>query len=191
MRRGGTDQELDQELPSGAGVKPSSSPCPTFPTRAFPSATEEDNVPVRHWEIPVSFEPKPTGNGPSWTFWTLNGQPGGRFPPPFTGVRLERALMNFMLDLRRNTAGNDPAISCGRDSMIGTGQLPSCRGFAVADSDHSDPDGEVPVTNYHREILSAENCPKVRRLQRLFPFRGRPPAGPVSDPPTSLTRWSW
>lgn len=83
------------------------------------------------------------------------------------GARLERALVNFMLELHTREHGYKetlPPFIVNRDALFGTGQLPKFeqdlfkledeRGFYLV------PTAEVPVTNYHREeILDAAQLP--------------------------------
>lgn len=83
------------------------------------------------------------------------------------GARLERALINFMLELHTREHGYRetlPPFIVNRDSLFGTGQLPKFeqelfkledeRGFYLV------PTAEVPVTNYYREeILDASQLP--------------------------------
>jgi len=82
------------------------------------------------------------------------------------GARLERALINFMLDLHVREHGYVevlPPFMTNAESMTGTGQLPKfeedlfkVEGFGY----YLVPTAEVPVTNIHRdEILSAEGLP--------------------------------
>jgi seryl-tRNA synthetase len=81
------------------------------------------------------------------------------------GARLERALINFMLDLHTGEHGYTeviPPVLVNRDSMTGTGQLPKfeddlfkleagdARGYLLI------PTAEVPVTNIHREEILRE-----------------------------------
>ena len=84
------------------------------------------------------------------------------------GARLERALVNFMLDVHTTEHGYTetlPPFLVNRKSLFGTNQLPKFeedlfhikdeRGFALI------PTAEVPVTNYHaEEILEAKDLPK-------------------------------
>jgi seryl-tRNA synthetase len=84
------------------------------------------------------------------------------------GARLERALVNFMLDVHTTEHGYTetlPPFLVNRTSLFGTGQLPKFeadlfhikdeRGFALI------PTAEVPVTNYHaEEILDAKDLPR-------------------------------
>ncbi|MGG2952479.1 serine--tRNA ligase [Geobacillus stearothermophilus] len=147
---------------------------PNIPHESVPvGQSEEDNVEVRRWGEPrsFSFEPKP--------HWDIADQlglldferaakvTGSRFVfYKGVGARLERALINFMLDIHLDEFGYEevlPPYLVNRASMIGTGQLPK---FAE-DAFHLDsedyfliPTAEVPVTNLHRdEILSADDLP--------------------------------
>jgi seryl-tRNA synthetase len=84
------------------------------------------------------------------------------------GARLERALVNFMLDVHTTEHGYTetlPPFMVNRTALFGTNQLPKFeedlfhirdeRGFALI------PTAEVPVTNYHsEEILDATDLPK-------------------------------
>ncbi len=85
------------------------------------------------------------------------------------GARLERALINFMLDVHTTEHGYTetlPPFLVNRQALFGTNQLPKFeddlfhikdeRGFALI------PTAEVPVTNYHaEEILDAKDLPKL------------------------------
>ncbi|MBF0522854.1 MAG: serine--tRNA ligase [Candidatus Omnitrophica bacterium] len=82
------------------------------------------------------------------------------------GALLERALINFMLDLHTREHGYTeifPPILVNRDSMTGTGQLPKMEEdmYRLKDDDlFLIPTAEVPVTNIHRdEILNEEDLP--------------------------------
>jgi seryl-tRNA synthetase len=82
------------------------------------------------------------------------------------GARLERALINFLLDLHTRDHGYtemSPPLLVNRATMTGTGQLPKFEDdlFGVTGSDlFLIPTAEVPVTNFHRdEILAAEKLP--------------------------------
>jgi seryl-tRNA synthetase len=84
------------------------------------------------------------------------------------GAKLERALINFMLDIHTNEFQYIevfPPILVNRDTMTGTGQLPKFEDdlFKI-ENDSKEfyliPTAEVPVTNIHRkEILSEEDLP--------------------------------
>ena len=82
------------------------------------------------------------------------------------GARLERALINFMLDLHTRKHGYCevlPPFMVNRNAMTGTGQLPKFEEdlFRIAETDFFlIPTAEVPVTNIHREeILEREQLP--------------------------------
>jgi len=82
------------------------------------------------------------------------------------GACLERALINFMLDLHTKEHGYrevHPPVLATRDCMTGTGQLPKMEDdmYCLKDEDlFLIPTAEVPVTNIHREeILKEEDLP--------------------------------
>ncbi|TSK07414.1 MAG: serine--tRNA ligase [Geobacter sp.] len=147
---------------------------PNIPNETTPvGRSEEENVVVRlEGEIPsYSFEPKP-----HWEvgedLGILDFERGAKLTGArFTlykgaGARLERALINFMLDLHtgeHNYIEMLPPFMVNRDSMTGTGQLPKFE----EDLFHLEgvdffliPTAEVPVTNIHRgEILKGSDLP--------------------------------
>ncbi|WAA12308.1 serine--tRNA ligase [Fervidibacillus halotolerans] len=148
---------------------------PNIPHESVPIGdSEDDNVEIRKWkEVPqFSFEPKP-----HWELATNLGildferaakVTGSRFTfYKGAGAKLERALINFMLDLHIEEHGYEemlPPYLVNRTSLTGTGQLPKFEedAFLVEKEDYFlIPTAEVPVTNYHRdEILSVEELPK-------------------------------
>ena len=75
------------------------------------------------------------------------------------GARLERALINFMLDLHIEEHGYEemlPPYLVNRTSLTGTGQLPKFEedAFLVKEEDYFlIPTSEVPVTNFHRDEI--------------------------------------
>ncbi len=82
------------------------------------------------------------------------------------GARLERALINFMLDLHTKEHGYIevlPPFMVNRASMTGTGQLPKFEEdlFRCKDDDYFlIPTAEVPVTNIHQnEVIAEEKLP--------------------------------
>lgn len=82
------------------------------------------------------------------------------------GALLERALINFMLDLHTQKHGYEeifPPYLVNRDSMTGTGQLPKLEEdmyFLEKDDFFLIPTAEVPLTNLHRdEVLKPEDLP--------------------------------
>ncbi len=119
---------------------------------------EFDFTPLNHWDIGealdiIDFERG--GKIAGSRFSVLKGQ----------GARLERALMNFMLDLNTSKGYKEifPPLMVNRDTMIGTGQLPKFEAelFRIADPEYFlIPTAEVPVTNLHRqEILREDQLP--------------------------------
>ncbi len=92
---------------------------------------------------------------------------GARFPLYFgAGARLERALINFMLDIHTNEHGYKevlPPFMVNRQTMTGTGQLPKFEAdlFKLDGWDYYlVPTAEVPVTNIHQgEVLDAGDLP--------------------------------
>ncbi|MCM3155781.1 serine--tRNA ligase [Priestia sp. YIM B13446] len=147
---------------------------PNVPHESTPvGETEDDNVEVRKWgEIKqFDFEPKP-----HWDLGTdlnildferASKVTGSRFVfYKGLGARLERALINFMMDLHMDEHGYEeilPPYMVNRTSMMGTGQLPKFEedAFKIKEEDYFlIPTAEVPVTNLHRdEILSGDQLP--------------------------------
>jgi seryl-tRNA synthetase len=147
---------------------------PNFPHEAAPVGSDEtENREVRRWGTPRTFEFPPQAH------WDLGEKlgildferagklTGARFSlGRGAGARLERALINFMLDL--HTAGDKyieilPPFMVNRESMTGTGQLPKFEDdlFHIEGPDYFlIPTAEVPVTNIHRgEILADAQLP--------------------------------
>ncbi|WCK54538.1 serine--tRNA ligase [Aneurinibacillus sp. Ricciae_BoGa-3] len=147
---------------------------PNVPHESVPAGlTEDDNVPIRQWGEPTKFDFEPK---PHWEIATELGildfeaaakVTGSRFVfYKGLGAKMERALINYMLDLHTMQHGYEeilPPYIVNRESMTGTGQLPKFEedAFKVADTDYFlIPTAEVPVTNYHRdEILSGDKLP--------------------------------
>ena len=147
---------------------------PNIPDASVPDGKDETaNVLVSEWggKPKLSFKPKP-----HWeiaeALGILDGEraakiTGARFTVyKGLGARLERALINFMLDIQANEHGYTemlPPILINRESMTGTGQLPKFEAdaFKLSDPDwFLAPTAEVPVTNYHRdEIIPEKNLP--------------------------------
>jgi len=148
---------------------------PNIPHESTPiGETEDDNVEVRKWkDVPnTDFEQKP-----HWELATELGLldfekaakvTGSRFVfYKGLGARLERALINFMMDLHAEEHGYEemlPPYMVNRDSMTGTGQLPKFEedAFKLEGWDYFlVPTAEVPVTNYYRDdILSIDQLPQ-------------------------------
>jgi seryl-tRNA synthetase len=147
---------------------------PNIPDAAVPVGhCEEENVAIRHVGQPpaFSFEPKAhwdiAANLDIIDFERAGKVTGSRFAfYKGAGAQLERALINFMLDLHTTEHGYTeifPPFMVHRHSMVGTGQLPKFEedAFRVAGTEYFlIPTAEVPVTNLHRdEILSEEELP--------------------------------
>ncbi|MCZ8523391.1 MULTISPECIES: serine--tRNA ligase [Paenibacillus] len=148
---------------------------PNLPQDSVPiGSSEEENVEIRRiGDVPAfAFEPKP-----HWEvaqaldildFENAGKVTGSRFVfYKGLGARLERALINFMMDLHADKHGYEemlPPQIVNRDSLTGTGQLPKFEEdvFKLEGTDYFlIPTAEVPVTNYHRDdILPMEDLPK-------------------------------
>ena len=93
------------------------------------------------------------------------------------GARLERAVMNFMLDTHIKNGYTEvfPPFLVNRDSMVGTGQLPKFEEdmYAVKDTDfYLIPTAEVPVTNLLRNEIVEEKELPIRYCAYTACFRG-------------------
>ena len=148
---------------------------PNIPHESVPiGESEDDNVVHLTWgETPdFDFEPKAhwdiAANLNILNFERASKVAGSRFVfYQGLGARLERALINFMMDYHADNHGYEemlPPYLVNRHSMTGTGQLPKFAedAFHIEDWDYFlIPTSEVPVTNYHREeILSGADLPK-------------------------------
>jgi seryl-tRNA synthetase len=135
--------------------------------------TADDNREVRRWGEPsrFAFEPKyhwDIGEELGILDFTRAAKiAGARFTVyRDAGAKLERALINFMLDLHSKENGYKemlPPALVNRTALIGTGQLPKFEEdlFHLAPGDYFlIPTAEVPLTNLHRdETLLRENLP--------------------------------
>ncbi len=147
---------------------------PNIPHESVPVGRDEnENIEVRKWGVPRQFDFKPPLN--HWDiaealdiidFDRASKISGARFAlMKGAGARLERALMNFMLDTNTSKGYKEvfPPIIVNRESMTGTGQLPKFEMelFRIADPEfYLIPTAEVPVTNIHRdEILKETELP--------------------------------
>ncbi len=147
---------------------------PNIPHDSVPYGQSEDDNPElrRHGGAPIfDFEPKPHwdlgANLALFDFERASKVTGSRFVfYKGLGAQLERALMNFMIDVQTRERGYTevwPPYLVNRTSMIGTGNLPKFEEdvFRVEEQDYFlIPTAEVPVTNLHRdEILSMDQLP--------------------------------
>lgn len=146
---------------------------PNIPHESVPAGKDEtENIEIRRWGSPREFAFEPLNH---WDiaealdiidFDRAAKIAGARFAlMKGAGARLERALMNFMLDTNTARGYKEvfPPIIVNRESMTGTGQLPKFEMelFRIADPEfYLIPTAEVPVTNIHRdEILKETELP--------------------------------
>lgn len=148
---------------------------PNILDKSVPEGKDDtENPEIRRWgtKPEFSFEPK--------AHWDIGAElgildperaakvTGARFTFYYgLGARLERALINFMMDLHVDKQGYTEMLApfiANKDSMTGTGQLPKFAEdmFKLENSDYYlVPTGEVPATNYYRdEILDGKDLPK-------------------------------
>jgi seryl-tRNA synthetase len=119
---------------------------------------EFDFKPLPHWELGSALD--------ILDFPSAAKVCGSNFPSyKGVGARLERALINFMLDFssRRGYTEIFPPFLANRSSMFATGQLPKLENdmYLIEEDDlFLIPTAEVPVTNIHREqILRPDELP--------------------------------
>jgi len=168
--------ELDQKREQAeARMRELLSTLPNIPHESVPVGKDEsDNVEIRRWGTKPEFDFEPKDHvdlGTSLGILDLERAvkiAGARFAIlNGAGARLERALIDFMLDLHTREHGYRetlPPFIVNASALFGTGQLPKFeenlfkledeRGFYLI------PTAEVPVTNYYREeILDASQLP--------------------------------
>lgn len=169
-------KELDEEVRAlEVRIDELTQAIPNLPHESVPvGASEDDNIELRKWSEPTKFDFEPKAH---WEiaqnlgildFEAAAKVTGSRFVfYKGLGARLERALLNFMMDLHSDQHGYEeilPPYIVNRDSLVGTGQLPKFEEdlFKLKDTDYYlIPTAEVPVTNFHREeILSIDDLPK-------------------------------
>lgn len=147
---------------------------PNTPNPQLPIGnSDEDNLEVRRWGEPGNFDFEQKAHWDVGTdlnildFERATKIAGTRFTVyKGLGARLERSVINFMLDLHTTQHGFKeilPPFMVNRDAMTGTGQLPKFEDdmFHLPAKDFFlIPTAEVPVTNLHmNEILDAEELP--------------------------------
>jgi seryl-tRNA synthetase len=150
---------------------------PNIPHESVPAGTsDKDNVQVRTWGTIPTFDFAPKEHADIGEklgildFARGAKLAGSRFSLSIgVGAQMERALINFMLDLHTTEHGYTevlPPFMVNSKTMTGTGQLPKFAGdlFKVADTDYwLIPTAEVPVTNiYQEEIVEEEELPIYR-----------------------------
>ena len=169
--------ELEQKRETAeAAIREILSSLPNLPAPEVPVGGDESaNVEIRRWGTPRNFDFEPKDHvdiGERLGILDLERAAkiaGARFAIlNGPGARLERALVNFMLDVHIREHGYHetlPPFLVNRDALFGTNQLPKFeedlfhvrdeRGLALI------PTAEVPVTNYYAgEILDAKDLPK-------------------------------
>ena len=158
------EQENNSELDSLVVLLPNI-PCDLVPE----GKTAEDNVVVKtgneipdlgenalpHWELAKKYDIIDFDLGVKLT--------GAGFPVyKGKGARLQRALINYFLDINTN-AGYlevEPPVMVNEASGFGTGQLPDKEGqmyHATVDNFYLVPTAEVPVTNIYRDVILGNN----------------------------------
>jgi seryl-tRNA synthetase len=147
---------------------------PNLPHESVPvGKSADDNVEIRRWGQPRQFDFEPKAH------WDLGAElkildleratkiTGARFAVYWgMGARLERALINFFLDIHTREHGYTevlPPFLINSASLFGTGQLPKFKEdlFKIENTDFwLAPTAEVPVTNLFRdETLNAADLP--------------------------------
>ncbi|MCK5392500.1 MAG: serine--tRNA ligase, partial [Deltaproteobacteria bacterium] len=147
---------------------------PNIPHDSVPiGRSDTDNLEIRKWGEPKDFDFEPKDHveiGKDLDILDLDRAAkitGARFALyKGLGARLERALVNFMLDLHTNEHGYTevlPPFMANTESFIGTGNLPKFEEdlFKIEGTNfYLIPTAEVPVTNIHRdEILKEDELP--------------------------------
>lgn len=147
---------------------------PNLPHEACPvGASAEDNPEVRVWGNKPTFNFAPKDHvSLGQTLGILDFEAGAKISGSAfvvyraAGARLERALINFLLDLHTTQQGYteiSPPLLVKPEALIGTAQLPKFEDQQYKcerDNLYLVPTAEVPVTNLHREeIVALESLP--------------------------------
>jgi len=148
---------------------------PNMPAEDVPIGKDEnDNIEIRRWGEPRKFDFEPI---PHWEIGEKLGildfdrgakLSGARFTVMFKeAARLERALINFMLDIHTKEHGYTEVwtpVLVKPEVLYGTGQLPKFKEdlYKIEDEDlYLIPTAEVTLTNLHNdEILQEDELPK-------------------------------
>ena len=162
----------DEEKELSSRLKTQLLTFPNLPSADSPDGRDEtENIELRSWGVPRQ-------QGGLEEHWAIADRLGlldsersvriaqSRFVTLFgQGARLERALVNFMLDLHGNKGYQEvlPPVLVNSASLTGSGQLPKFaeESFRCADDDlWLTPTAEVPVTSLHRdEIIPIDQLP--------------------------------
>lgn len=157
---------------------------PNIPHSSVPTGNDSlDNLEVRSYKEPTKFDFEPKahwdiGENLDILDWPRAGKiTGARFTVyKGFGAKLERAIMNYMLDTHSNNGYTEvfPPFMVNRDSMVGTGQLPKFEEdmFAIKGTNYYlVPTAEVPVTNLHRGEILDENILPIKYCAYTACFR--------------------
>ena len=162
----------DEEKELSSRLKTQLLTLPNLPSADSPDGRDEtENIELRSWGVPRQQE----GLEEHWAIADRLGLldsersvriAQSRFVTLFgQAARLERALVNFMLDLHGNKGYQEvlPPVLVNSASLTGSGQLPKFaeESFRCADDDlWLTPTAEVPVTSLHRdEIIPIDQLP--------------------------------
>jgi len=144
---------------------------PNIPHASVPvGMSEQDNIDVKKWGTPPEMDFAPQ---PHWeiaeSLGIIDFGRGAKISGSFfvnyvgLGAKLERSLINFMLDLHVEKHGFTevfPPFVVNRQTMFATGQLPKLEEdmyLAQTDDLFLIPTAEVPVTNLHRDETFTES----------------------------------
>jgi seryl-tRNA synthetase len=146
---------------------------PNIPHESLPVGSPENNKTIRVWEYKRNFDFKPLDHiALAEKLDIIDFKRGTKISGSNfilfkgMGAQLERALINFMLDLHTNEHGYTevwPPKVVNADSMRGTGQLPNLKDdmYAVPQDNGQElyliPTAEVPVTNILRDDIVDED----------------------------------
>ena len=165
------DAELDQ---LDADVREMMLTLPNVPDESVPVGDDESgNVEIRRWGTPPAFDFEPVAHwdlGPA--LGAIDFERGVKLAKSRfivlgrDGARLNRALINFMLDEhgRRGYAEWSVPAMANAETLTGTGQLPKFEEdlFRTSEGLYLIPTAEVQLTNLHRdEVLEAETLPRT------------------------------
>ncbi|NBV41433.1 serine--tRNA ligase [bacterium] len=158
---------------------------PNLPLEAVPTgASEDENVEIKKWGEPrvLEFDPLPHEKiaiqRQLIDFEAAVKVAGSRFAV-YTGpgARLERALINFMLDTQTQRNGYKeviPPVIVNTASLTGTGQLPKFEGdlFKIQDTDYwLSPTAEVQLTNLYQDAIVPEDQLPIKLAAYTSCFR--------------------
>ena len=167
-------KEMDSEIKTiEEKIQKSLLEIPNMVDDSVPVGPDEDsNIEIRKWGEPRDFDFEPQAH---WDLGEklniLDFERGAKIAAARftvlknTGARLERALINFMLDIHTREHGYQeifPPFLVNANTMTGTGQLPKFENdlFKSNDELYLIPTAEVPLTNLHQdEILSEKDLP--------------------------------